>query len=164
MSGLTKTPPSLVIRRMRPDEHEAIQEAVIDSFEPITWYKKLEAEIGPLAGTGWRDRWRKKLRTAFATETILLGEADGRVVAYAGGTYDAEARLAFLDILAVFKGNQGNGFGRAMLRGFMANMKQRGARYCHLDCLTDNDGANELYRTEGFFKAASSHHWFIDMS
>lgn len=154
---------ALELREMRPDEHDEIAECVIDSFEPITWASKLDERIGPLGGVAWRDRWRSRLRAAFASEIVLIGELEGEKIAYASGTYDDVTKLAFLDLLAVFKGGQGKGYGREMLRAFMDNMKQRGALYCQLDCLTDNDNANELYESEGFVKAASSYHWFHDM-
>ncbi len=154
---------ALELRELRLGEHDEIAECVIDSFEPITWASKLDERIGPLDGVDWRDRWRSKLRAAFATEIVLIGELDGEKIAYASGTYDQETKLAVLDLLAVFKCGQGKGYGREMLRAFMDHMKQRGALYCQLDCLTDNANANELYESEGFFKAASSFHWFLDM-
>ena len=54
---------------------------VIESFEPITWYKKLEDRIGPLNGQDWRTRWHTRMQRVFETEIVLVGEAgeDGDV-------------------------------------------------------------------------------------
>jgi len=47
-----------------------------------------------------------------------------------------------------------------MLRGMIQHMKNLGAQYVNLDCLTDNDKANALYRAEGFEEIARQVRWF----
>ena len=39
-------------------------------------------------------------------------------------------------------------------------MKNLGAQYVYLDCLTDNDTANALYRAAGFAEVARQIRWF----
>ena len=133
---------------------------VIESFEPITWFKKLDARIGPLNGRDWRTRWQARMRHVFETEVILVGENAGEIVAMSSGTLDRDHALAYIDLLAVHKRFQRHGYGREMLRGMMQHMKQLGAQYVHLDCLTDNDKANALYRAEGFEEVACHIRWF----
>ena len=41
-----------------------------------------------------------------------------------------------------------------MLRGAIEHFQQLGCQYVQLDCLTDNDTANALYRDEGFEEVA----------
>jgi ribosomal protein S18 acetylase RimI-like enzyme len=133
---------------------------VIESFEPITWFKKLDARIGPLNGRDWRARWQSRMVRIFETETVLVGESGGELAAMSAGTLDREHALAYIDLLAVDRRFQGHGFGREMLRGMMSHMQDLGAQYVHLDCLTDNDTANALYRAEGFEEVARQIHWF----
>jgi ribosomal protein S18 acetylase RimI-like enzyme len=47
-----------------------------------------------------------------------------------------------------------------MLREMMQYMKTLGGRYVYLDCLTDNDTGNTLYRAEGFEEVARQVRWF----
>jgi hypothetical protein len=47
-----------------------------------------------------------------------------------------------------------------MLCRMMQYMKGVGARYVYLDCLTDNDTANILYRAEGSREVARQIRWF----
>src|SRR5690348_2632179 len=82
-------------------ERQKIQEMVIDSFEPITWFKKLEARFGPLNGQDWRMRWQSRMNKVFETQIILVGESDEGIVAMSSGTLDQDAALAYIDLLAV---------------------------------------------------------------
>ena len=141
-------------------EHPRIEELVIDSFEPITWAKKLDATFGPLNGRDWRTRWQARMRRIFATQIMLVGENNSEMVAMSSGTLDRDDALAYIDLLAVDRRFQGRGYGREMLRGMMQHMKGLGALYVNLDCLTDNDTGNALYRAEGFEEVARQIRWF----
>jgi ribosomal protein S18 acetylase RimI-like enzyme len=151
----------LAFRLAAPSDFEALEKLTLESFEPITWLRKIDARFGPLNGRDWRTRWKTRFRHAFDTQRVLVGEAEGRIVAFASGTLDAEARLGFIDLLAVDPRCQGRGYGREMLRGMLEYFKGEGAAHVHLECLTDNDAGNALYRSEGFEDLAHSAHWFI---
>jgi ribosomal protein S18 acetylase RimI-like enzyme len=47
-----------------------------------------------------------------------------------------------------------------MLRATMGHLRERGASYVHLDCLTGNDNGNALYESEGFEEVARHIRWF----
>jgi hypothetical protein len=55
------------------DDQAAIAELVIDSFEPITWQKKLDQDFGLLNGRDWRARWQSRLENIFKTQIVLVG-------------------------------------------------------------------------------------------
>jgi ribosomal protein S18 acetylase RimI-like enzyme len=150
----------LTFRLAEAADHPRLEQFIIDSFEPITLYPKIEQRFGKFNGKGWRERWQLRLRKAFQTETVLVGEFEGEIVAQAHGTYEPELRLAFLNVLAVDRRFQGRGFGREMLRGMMSHMKEHGAEHIYLDCLADNFSANELYRTEGFEEMGRLIYWY----
>ena len=154
----------LTFRPARPDEYPALEAMVIDSFEPITWFKKLDERFGPLNGQDWRARWHTRMQNVFRTEMILVGEAGGEVVALASGTYDEASRLGYIDILAVRQDLQGRGYGREMLRGMLAHFKSLGAEQANLECLADNDTGNSLYESEGFVEVARSIRWYRPLS
>jgi ribosomal protein S18 acetylase RimI-like enzyme len=151
----------LAFRLAAPSDYDFLERLTIESFEPITWLRKVDARFGPLNGRDWRVRWQARFRHAFDTQRVLVGEADGRIVAFASGTLDADSRLGFIDLLAVDQRFQGRGYGREMLRGMLEYFKSEGAEHAHLECLTDNDVGNALYRSEGFTDLAHSVHWFI---
>src|SRR5690348_5822061 len=113
----------LHVRLATATDHSALEKLVIDSFEPITWQKKLDAEFGPLNGCDWRQRWSARLQKIFATQTVLIGEADGKAAAMASVTIDRESALGYVDVLAVGRDFQGRGFGREMLRGTIEHLK-----------------------------------------
>jgi ribosomal protein S18 acetylase RimI-like enzyme len=148
------------IRAATPSDFPALEELVISCFEPITWQKKLDEKIGPLNGLDWRERWRLRLAKIFATQEVLVGEVDGELAAMASGTVDRDAALGFIDVLGVGKDFQGRGLGRQMLRGMLSHLKSLGCQYVNLDCLTDNDAGNALYRSEGFEETARHIRWF----
>jgi ribosomal protein S18 acetylase RimI-like enzyme len=147
----------LTFRPARPGEYDALEAMVIDSFEPITWFKTLDERFGPLNG-------HERIQNVFRTEMILVGETGGEVVAFASGTYDEACRLGYIDILAVKQSHQGQGYGREMLRGMLAHFQSLGAEQAHLECLSDNDTGNALYRSEGFVEVARSVRWFRRLS
>ena len=150
----------LAIRPAAPADHAAIEKLVIDSFEPITWQKKLDERFGPLNRLDWRARWQARLQKIFATQIVLVGEADSELAAVASAAIDRELALGFIDVLAVVREAQGRGYGRDMLRGMMAHLKSLGCQHVHLDCLTDNEAGNSLYASEGFEEVARHVRWF----
>jgi ribosomal protein S18 acetylase RimI-like enzyme len=150
----------LVLRLATADDHPAVEQLVIDAFEPITWQKKLDARFGPLNGRDWRRRWRDRLRQVFKTQIVLIGEIDGILCGVATTTVDRESALAFIDILAVAREVQGRGLGRELLRAAIQHLRGMGCQYVHLDCLTDNATGNALYQSEGFEEVARHIRWF----
>jgi ribosomal protein S18 acetylase RimI-like enzyme len=150
----------LTCRLAAAAEYPRIEEMIIESFEPITWAKKLDARTGPLNGRDWRTRWHSRMQHIFATQIILAGETEGEIVAASTGTLDRDCALGYIDLLGVDRRFQGHGYGRDMLRGMIAYMKELGALYVNLDCLSDNDTANALYRAEGFEDIARQIRWF----
>lgn len=151
---------ALTARLAMPEDRGVIDPMIVEAFEPITWYKKLDERFGPPGGQDWRARWKTRLDKVWQTQIILAGEMDRRIVAAATGTYDPLARLGFVDILAVASDAQGKGLGRDMLRAANAHFQSLGAEAVHLECLMDNDVGNALYRAEGFDEVARFYHWF----
>jgi ribosomal protein S18 acetylase RimI-like enzyme len=151
---------SIITRRAAAHDFEAIEEMVIDSFEPITWQKQLDARFGLLNGLDWRARWQARLQKIFETQVVLLGEEESQLAAMASATLDRDAALAYIDLLSVDRRFQGRGLGREMLRAMIEHLKGLGMQYVHLDCLTNNDAGNALYRSEGFEEVAQHIRWF----
>ena len=110
----------------------------------------------------------RRSRPAFQqTPTFLVSDAiaeqHAQDVAVATGTYDPEPALGYIDLLGVDVTEQGKGYGREMLRGMLDYFRSKGAKYCNLECLMDNDKGNALYRSEGWSLVAQSNRWFIEL-
>jgi ribosomal protein S18 acetylase RimI-like enzyme len=151
---------SLTFRLASPADYSALKAMVIEAFEPITWQKKLDQDLGPLNGRDWRERWSARLDNIFKTQIVLVGESADAVAAMATATFDREAALGFIDVLAVGSKFQGQGLGRQMLRGIIDHLKSLGCHYVNLVCLTNNDAGNSLYEAEGFMEVARHIRWF----
>jgi len=151
---------SLAFRLAAAADHEPLTALVLASFAPITWQKPLDERYGPLNGCDWQARWRLRLEKIYATQVVLVGEAEGELAAMASAAIDAAAALAYLDVLAVGPAWQGRGYGRQMLRGMLDHLRSRGCQYVHLDCLTNNEAGNALYASEGFEEVARHIRWF----
>ena len=151
----------LEFRTVSPSELSRFEPLIIDSFEPVTWARRVDEVFGPMNGRDWRARWQSRVAKIFETQILLAAEDGGEPVAFSSGTYDAETRMAYIDLVGVSRAHQGRGYGRQMLRGMLRHLKTLGAEHAHLDCLTDNDTANALYRSEGFVEVARHIRWFI---
>ncbi|MCS6953494.1 MAG: GNAT family N-acetyltransferase [Bryobacterales bacterium] len=151
----------LRFRVAEPADYEEVERLLLASFEPVTWFRRVDEQFGPLNGRDWRERWRLRVAHIFRTQTVLLGEDETRLVAVATGDVDPILRLGYIELLAVAPEAQGRGYGREMLRGMLRHMKQQGALYASLDCLAENDRANSLYRSEGFREVACHIRWLV---
>jgi GNAT superfamily N-acetyltransferase len=151
----------MTFRLADPSEYPAIGRLIAESFEPITWFKEVDARFGPLNGCDWKQRWQHRLEEVFEREIILVGEANGVLSAAAAGTYDPRAALGFIDLLAVDRRRQGSGYGRLMLRAMADHFRSLGARHAYLDCLAANEPAMSLYRSEGWTEMAPHVKWFV---
>jgi ribosomal protein S18 acetylase RimI-like enzyme len=150
----------LQIRPATEQDYPEIETMVIDSFEPVTWARTLEERFGTLNGLDWRARWKLRMAKIFAEQFILVGMVDGAIGAMSSSTLDPNDALVYIDLIAVARNYQGHGYGRDMLRATIDRMRDRGAQYVHLDCLTSNENANDLYRSEGFEEVARHIRWF----
>jgi ribosomal protein S18 acetylase RimI-like enzyme len=145
---------TLCFRLAVESDFAPVKAMLIEAFEPITWQIKLDQDFGPLNGCDWRERWSARLDKIFDTQIVLVGELTGKLAAMASATLDGETALGFIDVLAVSREFQGQGFGREMLRGMIAHLKSLGCQYVNLDCLEHNDVGNALYESEGFVERA----------
>ena len=151
----------LSFRPARPEDHERLEQIVVEGFEKVTVQTSVDERFGLLNGTSWRDRWRARFRRALETEIVVVGEAAGEIASVIAAKVDAQTQLAYIDILAVAREHHRQGYGRETLRWMLAHLKDLGAVHAHLDCLTTNAEANGLYESEGFVDMGRSVFWYI---
>jgi ribosomal protein S18 acetylase RimI-like enzyme len=151
---------SLQIRPASDRDYPEIEKLVLESFEPITWARTLDEKFGPLNGLDWQARWRLRLEKIVVDQAVLVGTVEDTIAAMTTSTVDRKSALSYIELLAVAPHRQGHGYGREMLRATIRHLKELGAEYINLDCLTNNENANELYRSEGFEEVARHIRWF----
>ncbi|MBM3728388.1 MAG: GNAT family N-acetyltransferase [Acidobacteria bacterium] len=150
-------------RLARTEDRSKLDEMIIASFEPITWYRKLEEKQGQFCRMDWRGLWGRRLDKIFEGQIVLVGESEGQAVAVCTAAFDEMAGLAYIDILAVDQTEQGKGLGREMLRAMLDHLRGRGAQAAHLECLADNLKGNSLYESEGWSRATEAVKWFVKL-
>nr|WP_172892591.1 ribosomal protein S18-alanine N-acetyltransferase [Micromonospora coxensis] len=75
-------------------------------------------------------------------------DVDGSVLGYAGLTVQPDE--AWVQVVAVRRGAQRRGVGRALLEDLLAEAARQGARSVLLEVAADNAPAQKLYATYGF--------------
>jgi mycothiol synthase len=89
----------------------------------------------------------------FAGSFLLLRDGDGLAVGLAltvRDVDDAEGKSALLGPIAVLPSRQRQGLGRSLLRAGMTAAREAGLSACVLTVNSENQGAAELYLSEGF--------------
>jgi ribosomal protein S18 acetylase RimI-like enzyme len=152
--------PGMQIRPAVSADLPRLKEISLASFGPITWQRAVDRIFGPLNGLDWRDRWRRRVEKAFAEQTILVLEEEGKILGYACGSVDSTLGLGHIDILAVDPPAQGKGYGRRLLRAIEEYFRAQGATHVQLESLSDNETANRLYIRDGYQQLASHINWF----
>ena len=153
---------ALAFRPAQLADYPALEQLTLESFEPITWLRKIDERFGPLNGLDWRERWRARFCHAFNTQRVLLGEAGGP----RGGLRQRHARRRRAPRLhrparGGPRASRATATAARCCAACCEYFKSEGAEHVHLECLADNDVGNALYRSEGFEDLAHSVHWFI---
>lgn len=141
-------------------DHPAVRTMIVDAFAPISWMRRADRDFGPFNGLDWRERFGRRVDPFFARGIVLVGETEGVLAAACTGSVDAASGLGSIEFLAVAPGRQGGGHGRAMLRAMLSHFRSLGATTATLECLTSNEPALALYRSDGWTEVASSVRFF----
>ena len=98
---------SLKTRVAGDDEFDRVFDLLVESFEPVSYWKTIDERYGPLNGKDWRERWRGTLGEIQEKETLIVGEVENRLVAFATRKVDPETRLGDISVVAVRSGIRG---------------------------------------------------------
>lgn len=123
----------VVIRAARPDDVDALLALEHAAFES----DRLE---------------RRSFRHAVRSPTIslLVAEAEGRLVGYLMNLRRRNASATHLGSIAVAPDAAGNGVGKRLLAEAEADAAAHGAKRLRLEVRADNDAARGLYETLGY--------------
>lgn len=95
-----------------------------------------------------------------STEYLLIGdpEAGFAQIRYRLSVWTGNED-AWLEDLFVRPGDQGNGFGRALVEASVGRARSRGCGRIQLDCNRDNEAAVRLYESAGFVPIHNPQKW-----
>ncbi len=132
------------------------------ALRPMRWWDveavhALESVLFPSDAWSVEQLWSE---LAQPSRDYLVGDADGRVVAY-GGT-STMAPDADLQTIAVAPHAQGAGLAAALLRALLERSAARGATRIVLEVRDDNTPAQALYRRFGFVQVARRARYYPD--
>jgi ribosomal protein S18 acetylase RimI-like enzyme len=151
----------VIFRLALPADHAAVRNMMIEAFTPISWMRRADESYGPFNGIDWRERFGRRVDPLLERGIVLIGEDEaGSIAAAAAGSYDAASGTGVVDFLAVAPAGQGQGRGRLMLNAMLRHLAGLGATTATLECLSDNDPALALYRSEGWSEIATSIRFF----
>ncbi len=151
----------MTFRLARPEDHPRVRSLLIEAFTPISWMRRADESFGPFNGLDWRERFGRRVDPQLERGVVLLGEDEsGAIVAASTGSYDAASGTGVVDFLAVDPAHQAQGRGRAMLDAMLRHLATLGATTATLECLSDNEVALGLYRSQGWTEIATSIRFF----
>jgi ribosomal-protein-alanine N-acetyltransferase len=127
---------SLMLRRARPDDLDAIMELERSTFTADAW--PAEAMRAELSGE-------------HGYYLVAVDDASpDRVVAYAGLLAPRGSGQGDIQTIAVDPGHRGAGLGRALMHALIDEARRRGAAELFLEVRADNPVARTLYESLGF--------------
>ena len=127
------TPPSVLIEEGGRADLPAVMRVMEDSFDPVfgeAWTGPQCAGLLPMSGVWLNIAREGQDVVGFALSRVISGEAE-------------------LLLLAVPRGRQKSGIGQLLLKRFMEDARERGARQLHLE-VRDGNPAVKLYIRAGF--------------
>ena len=135
--------PSVIIEEGGHADLPAVMRVMEDSFDPVfgeAWTGPQCAGLLPMSGV-WLNLAREAQRIAgFALSRVVSGEAE-------------------LLLLAVRRDRQRTGIGQLLLKQFMDDARQRGARQLHLE-VRDGNPAVKLYSRAGFSQVGRRRNYY----
>ncbi|MGX1305294.1 ribosomal protein S18 acetylase RimI-like enzyme [Amorphus suaedae] len=107
---------------------------------------------------------RRSLRTLIArpSASVLVAEAEGRLVGALVVLYRRSTRLARLYSLSVDPAMRGAGLGGRLLAAAEDDARDRGASAMRLEVRSDNSGAIALYRRHGYRHIGNRESYYAD--
>ena len=152
---------ALVIREMRPGEQAFLVALTLEIWDKVSVAKNITDRLGSINGHPWTDHKADQvLMDVDSAEVVLVGEMDGRIVAFATLRYDRKYSTGTVGHLGVASDVQGAGLGRRMLRAALDRFRRDGLTLARIDTLAQNDRARKLYQSEGFTEVGRSIHLF----
>lgn len=132
----------LTFRRMTQDDADVIAEIEAKSFA-MPWSRE----------TFWREAQNE-------LATYIVGELDGRIVAYAGAW--VSFNQAEVMSVAVEPELRGQGFGTILFGELIKAVKERGAKSITLEVRPSNTAAIKLYESFGLRSVGRRRGYYID--
>ena len=145
------------IRPVTPEDGEAIQQLVCESFAEITTDRAIDERLDPPEG----DDWRRRLRRWSAAEVAdpdnhgLVWEESGQVVGYVAAMIDRRyGNVGRIPTLAVDAQCRNRGIGSALVNAAIAFFREAGMSIVRIQTGANNPVGQRLYPRLGFVEVS----------
>jgi len=144
------------IRRFRPEDREAMVRITIECFDGVSIDQNIERRFGKLGETTWQERKAAQVESEIHLEPrgIFVAEADGQVVGFVTTRLLPRYRTGCIANIAVSKGFQGRGIGKALIDRALAYFREQGLEFARIETLDQNETGKYLYPKLGFQEIA----------
>ena len=147
-----------MIRLAEPKDLEAILDITRRAWAGSTLHKLLEDRHGVVGGKPWHEHKCDEIRAMCETDWghVFVHEQDGRVVGYAGWSYEPERRVGEVHSNAVDPDFQGRGIATALITRVVERLREQGARVLIVRTFAENRAARQVYEKMGFTPLVNS--------
>jgi ribosomal protein S18 acetylase RimI-like enzyme len=148
---------NIVIRPYRETDRPVLCALTVAAFEGVSIDQNVDRLLGPIAGRDWE--WRKarhfEIDVASGAEVAVAAEAKtDRALGYVTFFFQREARIGWINHLAVDAGLRGQGLGRRLLEHALARFRAEGMSIAQIETLEQNPIGRHLFPALGFREAA----------
>jgi ribosomal protein S18 acetylase RimI-like enzyme len=144
---------NIVIRPYRETDRSVLCALTVDAFDGVSIDQNVDRLFGPIAGRDWG--WRKarhfELDVAGGAEVAVAAEVEtDRAVGYVTFFFQREARIGWINHLAVAAGLRSQGLGRRLLEHALERFRAEGMTIAQIETLEQNAIGLHLFPALGF--------------
>lgn len=148
---------NIVIRPYRETDRSALCALTVDAFDGVSIDQNVDRLLGPIAGRDWP--WRKarhfEIDVDSGAEVAVAAEAENdRAVGYVTFFFQREARIGWINHLAVAAGLRSQGLGRRLLEHALGRFRVEGMSIAQIETLEQNAIGRHLFPALGFREVA----------
>jgi ribosomal protein S18 acetylase RimI-like enzyme len=147
------TPMTIVIRPYRETDRPALCALTVAAFDGVSIDQNIDRLLGPMAGRAWE--WRKARQfeadVAGGAEVAVAAEVEtDQAVGYVTFFFQREARIGWINHMAVAAELRGEGLGRRLLEHALARFCAEGMTIAQIETLEQNAIGRHLFPALGF--------------
>jgi len=158
---------NIVIRPYRDTDRSTLCALTVDAFDGVSIDQNVDRLLGPIAGRDWR--WRKarhfEIDVDSGAEVAVAAEAENdRAVGYVTFFFQREARIGWINHLAVDAGLRSQGLGRRLLEHALGRFRAEGMTIAQIETLEQNAIGRHLFPALGFREVARKIYYAMSLA
>jgi ribosomal protein S18 acetylase RimI-like enzyme len=148
---------NIAIRPYRETDRSALCALTVAAFDGVSIDQNIDRLLGPVAARewGWRKARHFDLDVAGGAEVAVAEEVGtAQAVGYVTFFFQREARIGWINHLAVSAEHRGQGLGRCLLEHALARFRSEGMTIAQIETLEQNPVGRHLFPALGFREVA----------